>query len=336
MPTYRSSPLPGPATWAARAIGTLDRLGVPASRQLSRRGLWGAVPRRAAPRPDGRRLLALSFDLDYQADTDALPALIDLLGRAGAPATMFSVGRLVEQDPEPYRAALAAGHEIGNHTWSHPDNPVLNPDREFWDLTVDEMAGEIGRAQDVLEHRLGVRPVGFRTPHFKDAFRMMQALERTPEITYVSTALASKAPLGVPYFPTREPFAGDLSLHFSHAEPARNHDALMIPLTPSPGARWSPFCSYHSLRRPTDASPGAGRHTPRQFAALWHQMLAGAWDDGFASVYFDPLDVMRDAHTADVFEAMLTDAASGGWAVAPLREVEQAWRPFLDADTPAR
>ncbi len=33
-------------------------------------------------------------------------------------------------------------------------------------------------------------------------------------------------------------------------------------------------------------------------------MLRRAWDDGFASVYFDPLDVMRDAETAAVFEVI--------------------------------
>lgn len=329
---YRAQPRGTLSRLALRAVRGLDRAGVPLSAELSRRSLWGHVPRRPARRPEGRRPLALSFDLDYQADTDALPVLLGVLDRADARATLFSIGRLVEANPGPYREALAAGHEVGNHTWSHPDNPVLNPDREFWDLTVEEMADEIGRAQDAFERHLGVRPVGFRTPHFKDAFRMMEAVERFPEITYVSTALASKAPLAVPYFPTRDPFAGDLSLHFSHADPARNHDALMIPLTPSPDARWSPFCSYRSIRRPADPARGVGLHTLAEFRALWDRMLAESWADGFASVYFDPMDVARDAETAAVFEAMLRDAAGAGWTLAPLCEVERAWRPFFEAE----
>ena len=324
---------------ACRMVAGLDRLGgrlglghhaaAPLSAELSRRSLWGLIPRRPAEHPAGRPLLALTFDLDYQADTDALPALVELADRVGAKMTLFSIGKLVEADPGPYREALQAGHEIANHTWSHPDNPVLNPDREFWDLTVDEMADEIGRAQDVFERELGARPVGFRTPHFKDAPRMMEALARYEELRYVSTALASKTPLATPYFPTRTLPADDLSLHYASLDPQQNHRALMIPLTPCPEHRWSPFCSYHAIREPSNPARGAGLHTLTSFASLWTKMLVKARPDGFASVYFDPLDVMRDDETAAVFEAMLRQAADEGWTLTSLDEIERAWRPFL-------
>ena len=103
----------------------------------------------------------------------------------------------------------------------------------------------------------------------------------------------------------------------------------MIPLTPCPEHRWSPFCSYHAIREPSNLARGAGLHTPTSFASLWTEMLAKARPDGFASVYFDPLDVMRDDETAAVFEAMLRQATDEGWALTSLDEIERAWRPFL-------
>jgi hypothetical protein len=245
--------------------------------------------------------------------------------------TLFSIGMLVARDPAPYRVAAEAGHEIANHTWSHPDNPVLNQGTEFWHLSVDEMAEEIGRAQDTLERDTGVRPSGFRTPHFKDAVRMMAALDRFPEITYLSTALASRCPRPTPYFPSRDPRLGELALNFAQTNgtPSRQ---LMIPLTPCPGLRWSPFCSYSSIRRPTNHGRGAGRHTLEEWEALWRIMLGRARVLCFASVYFDPMDVMRDAATASTFERMLNAAREWGWQLAPLCEVERRWRPKVELE----
>ena len=316
-----------------------DRLPRPVAAELARRSLWGALPRPVRPAPPGPPMLALSFDLDYREDTAALPPLVALLERLGLPMTVFAIGRLVQDDPGPYAEAAAAGHELGNHTWSHPDNPVLNPDREFWDLSADEMAEEIGRGQDAIERFAGVRPTSFRSPHFKDAWAMVAALERTPEITCVSSALASKCPVPTPYLPVREPVAGDrLSLHFADAGVGGDvgGDAgagatrpLMVPLTPCPGMRWSPFCSYSAIRVPRDPARGAGLLDVPEWERRWERMLARAWRRKFASVYFDPIDVMRDDETRAAFERMLVHAVEAGWRVATVAEVERAWREVV-------
>jgi len=338
---YRTGPGSLSRKGLLRLIGGADRVvsawsshsgrscTAPVSAELSRRSLWGHLPRPRSPSPDGPPLLALSFDLDYQEDTDALPALVQLMEQFDATMTLFSIGQLVDQDPGPYREAVAAGHEIGNHTWSHPDNPVLNPDQEFWDLSVDEMTTEIQRAQDVFDRQLGVRPTGFRTPHFKDAPRMTEALGAVPEIDYVSTALGSKTPLAVPYFPTEREFAGAQSLHYSSIDETKNRDELMIPLTPCPEHRWTPFCSYHGIRHPPDPGTGAGMHGLPEWEDLWTTMLDRCRADGFASVYFDPMDVMRDGETAATFERMLTTAADRGWRLTTCAKVASCWRAFL-------
>ena len=326
--THATSAVPklihGAIATADKLIGRSDHQ--PIAPQLSHRSLWQHLPSDPAPHPAGDPLLAFTFDLDYQADTDALDALVDLCAEVGVKATLFSIGKLVEADPEPYRRALAVGHEIGNHTHTHPDNRVLNPDSEFWHLTVEQMRDEIGRTQDNFEQLLGIRPTSFRTPHFKDAPRMIEALRDFPEIDLISTALASKSPLRVPYFPTTTRLAGELSLHFAADAPTHH---LMVPLTACPDHRWSPFCSYHAIRQPANHAMGAGMHDLDSFASLWQTMLDRARPDGFASVYFDPLDVMRSAETVATFRAMLLAAKSQGWRITTLREVGARWRPFL-------
>jgi hypothetical protein len=84
-------------------------------------------------------------------------ALTDSLGLRG---TLFAVGdTLAELDhAAALRAALAAGHELGCHTWSHRyDLSRLGP---------AEVDAEIGRGLDACERQVGVRPVGFRAPGY--------------------------------------------------------------------------------------------------------------------------------------------------------------------------
>ena len=317
----------------AAAVGAADRLvGGAATRQLARRGLWGSLPSRPARRPDGVRRLALTVDLDYQADTDALPALVDVLARHDARMSVVSVGALVEADPAPYEVAVAAGHEIVNHTMTHPDNPVLDPDREFWHLSTDQMADQVGRAQEVFAARLGVVPAGFRTPHFKDAHRLTGVLAGFEEIRYVSSALASRCPLGgEPYLASARALAGeDLSHLLASADPRDDTAVVQVPLTPCPAHRWSPYCSWHGIRAGAAPGSGAGMHGLAEWAALWTTMLGRAEPDGLAVVYLDPQDLARDAATLSTFEAMVTRAVASGWDVTTLGEVEAAYRPLLE------
>ena len=63
--------------------------------------------------------MALTFD-DGPNDPHTL-RLLDILAAHQAKATFFLIGKYVRQRPEIARAILAAGHEIGNHTYSHPN-----------------------------------------------------------------------------------------------------------------------------------------------------------------------------------------------------------------------
>jgi peptidoglycan/xylan/chitin deacetylase (PgdA/CDA1 family) len=70
------------------------------------------------------KCVALTFDDGPGPDTDAL---LRRLAAYHARATFFVVGQNVVARPGVLRRTVAAGHEIGSHTWSHPDLTRLPP-----------------------------------------------------------------------------------------------------------------------------------------------------------------------------------------------------------------
>jgi peptidoglycan/xylan/chitin deacetylase (PgdA/CDA1 family) len=93
----------------------------------------------------GSRRLALTYD-DGPNDPDTM-RLLDALDRHGAKATFFMIGSFVRQKPEIARAVAAAGHAIGNHTFTHPNLIFSSPagiERELADCeaALKEVIGE--------------------------------------------------------------------------------------------------------------------------------------------------------------------------------------------------
>jgi peptidoglycan/xylan/chitin deacetylase (PgdA/CDA1 family) len=91
---------------------------------------------------------------------DALPRLLDAFDAAGTRATIFVVGRDLERPSaaDLCRDAVARGHEIANHTYSHP--PRLDT------MSRSEKQREILRAHEAIANATGVAPVGFRSPGY--------------------------------------------------------------------------------------------------------------------------------------------------------------------------
>jgi peptidoglycan/xylan/chitin deacetylase (PgdA/CDA1 family) len=115
----------------------------PASQLYGRTVTHGSDPRQ----------MALTFD-DGPNDPYTM-RLLDVLAKYNARATFFLIGRYVRQRPEIARAVLAAGHEIGNHTYSHP-NLVL--------VSARRLRQELADCRKALEDALGVRATLFRPP----------------------------------------------------------------------------------------------------------------------------------------------------------------------------
>jgi peptidoglycan/xylan/chitin deacetylase (PgdA/CDA1 family) len=113
----------------------------------------------------------LSFDCDYEHDMAALGQVLDALAERNLKASFAVVGRLVEKYPDLHRRIVSDGHEVLNHTYSHPERDASAEGRQFNELSSEEQLEEIVRCHQVCLSVLDYAPVGFRAPHFADTFR---------------------------------------------------------------------------------------------------------------------------------------------------------------------
>jgi len=103
--------------------------------------------------PRGSRLLALTYD-DGPNDPYTWQVM-EVLERQRVKATFFLIGQFVQKKPEIARALVEAGHEIGSHTWSHP-NLIF--------CSTAEVQRQLAVAQEAIFDATGVTPKLFRPP----------------------------------------------------------------------------------------------------------------------------------------------------------------------------
>lgn len=114
------------------------------------------APTPAAPAPaptTGNKVIALTFDDGPGPHT---AHLLDILDQYGAKATFFLIGSKVSSQANVVRNIQARGHQLGNHSWSHPELPKL---------PVNQIAGEIDRTNDAIKQATGVTPAILRPPY---------------------------------------------------------------------------------------------------------------------------------------------------------------------------
>lgn len=105
-------------------------------------------------------VVALTFDDGPSEDTERI---LDVLAEHKVSATFFMTGSHVESLPQTARRVVAEGHEVGNHSYSHPI---------FLYRTSDETQQQLERAQALITKTIGVRPrlarppCGVRTPAY--------------------------------------------------------------------------------------------------------------------------------------------------------------------------
>ncbi|MGO8790410.1 MAG: polysaccharide deacetylase family protein [Terriglobia bacterium] len=95
------------------------------------------------------------------------PQVLDILREHRVPAAFFVCGKNVEKHPDLLRRIVAEGHEIGNHTYSHPY--VFFKSRR-------RIAEEIDRTQAIIEKVSGFRPNIFRPPYGSRWFGLVPTL----------------------------------------------------------------------------------------------------------------------------------------------------------------
>src|ERR1700756_4822101 len=88
--------------------------------------------------------IALTFDDGPSAKLT--PRLLDLLGAHHIKATFFVIGQNVAEQPEIVARAAREGHEIGNHSWSHPN---------FGKMSDEAVRRELKKTDDAIRSATG-------------------------------------------------------------------------------------------------------------------------------------------------------------------------------------
>ena len=109
--------------------------------------------------PGRGKQLALTFD-DGPNDPYTLQ-LLDVLAKHGVKSTFFLIGTFVQQKPEIVRRMVAEGHEIGNHTFTHPVLSLCDASNARAELTQCAQALQEAGAQSTQLFR---PPFGARRP----------------------------------------------------------------------------------------------------------------------------------------------------------------------------
>jgi len=111
-----------------------------------------------------------------------LPRFLELLDRHQLKATFFVIGRDVPPHAALFKAIADAGHELANHTMTHPKQLVR--------LSPDALAREIRECGCAIKTATGVTPTGFRAPGYTVSPAVLAAL-REAGYTYDSSLNAS-------------------------------------------------------------------------------------------------------------------------------------------------
>ncbi|MFC5449752.1 polysaccharide deacetylase family protein [Paenibacillus aestuarii] len=107
--------------------------------------------------------IALTFD--DGPDPRHTPLILDLLKQFGAKATFFVVGKQVAKYPELAQRIVAEGHDIGNHTYHHPNLAQLSPSQIYQELLDTEQ---------LIQRTTGKKTRIFRPPYLSKNNQVLQ------------------------------------------------------------------------------------------------------------------------------------------------------------------
>jgi cellulose synthase/poly-beta-1,6-N-acetylglucosamine synthase-like glycosyltransferase/peptidoglycan/xylan/chitin deacetylase (PgdA/CDA1 family)/spore germination protein YaaH len=100
-----------------------------------------------------KKKIAITFD--DGPDPRWTPKILDVLKEKNVPATFFVIGVDASQAPELLKREYAEGHDIGNHTYTHPNFDEISKTQIRWELNL---------TQRLIESTIGVKSILFRPP----------------------------------------------------------------------------------------------------------------------------------------------------------------------------
>ena len=102
----------------------------------------------------GEKKVALTFD--DGPDSKYTPQIMEILDEYDVLATFYYVGQNIESNPDVLKDTVGRGHEVGNHSWSHPNLRYL-PEGEF--------VKEIDKTSDIIKAYTGEEVATLRPPY---------------------------------------------------------------------------------------------------------------------------------------------------------------------------
>jgi cellulose synthase/poly-beta-1,6-N-acetylglucosamine synthase-like glycosyltransferase/spore germination protein YaaH/peptidoglycan/xylan/chitin deacetylase (PgdA/CDA1 family) len=123
--------------------------------------------------------VAITFD--DGPDPEWTPKILDVLKDKNVKATFFLIGAQAEKYPGIAKRIFNEGHEIGNHTFTHPD--ISNISKRYFEV-------ELNLTERLFEGKLGVKPVLFRPPYAideaPDTADQVRPLELAQDLGYIT------------------------------------------------------------------------------------------------------------------------------------------------------
>lgn len=101
-----------------------------------------------------RKIIALTFD--DGPDQRFTPKILDVLNKHKVKGSFFLLGTRIEKYPDVARRIKSEGHEIGNHTYWHPDLTKSGKDNLIWEIEKNEQA---------IRSVIGIKTDLFRAPY---------------------------------------------------------------------------------------------------------------------------------------------------------------------------
>jgi cellulose synthase/poly-beta-1,6-N-acetylglucosamine synthase-like glycosyltransferase/peptidoglycan/xylan/chitin deacetylase (PgdA/CDA1 family) len=127
------------------------------------------------------KVMALSFD--DGPDSKYTPRVLDILAHYHVPATFFVIGVNAERNIDLIKREYREGHQIGNHTYSHPNIALVSDYRT---------ALELSATQRILENAIGHSTTLFRPPYNADSEPVtpneIRPIERAQHFGYITVA----------------------------------------------------------------------------------------------------------------------------------------------------
>ena len=117
--------------------------------------------------PTAQRVVAITFD--DGPNPVYTPQVLEIFSEAKGKATFFMIGEQMRNHPEVVEQVANQGHEIGNHTLTHP---------KLSQLSIQDCLKEIEETEKLIKKLAGRKPVVFRPPYLDYNQETVSLLQR--------------------------------------------------------------------------------------------------------------------------------------------------------------